>query len=151
MLLIAAGLLAGWSSASQWSAALLGALLLARHQDRLLLAPLYGAGLLLVVELAQRSMELRGHDRLGPGVTTSRLAAILVAAALGLCAAVLAVLAVLAALAVTVAAPRSVALTALATIAALSAFAAIAMLARRADPQRPRARHQPTRTDGGAE
>lgn len=145
MLLIAAGLLAGWSSASQWSAALLGALLLARHQDRLLLAPLYGAGLLLVVELAQRSMELRGHDRLGPGVTTSRLAAILVAAALGLCAAALA------ALAVTVAAPRSVALTALATIAALSAFAAIAMLARRADPQRPKARHQPTRTDGGAE
>ncbi len=145
MLLIAAGLLAGWSSASQWSAALLGALLLARHQDRLLLAPLYGTGLLLVVELAQRSMELRGHDRLGPGVTTSRLAAILVAAALGLCAAALA------ALAVTVAAPRSVALTALATIAALSAFAAIAMLARRADPQRPKARHQPTRTDGGAE
>lgn len=118
-------------------------LLLARDQDRLLLAPLYGAGLLLVIELAQRSLELRGHERLGPGVTTSRLAAIMVAAALGLCAAALA------ALAVTLAPPRSVTLTALATIAALSAFAAIALLARRDDPQRAETRHQPTATDGG--
>jgi hypothetical protein len=143
VVLIAAGLIAGWPSASQWSAALLGALLLARNQDRLLLAPLYGAGLLLVIELAQRSLEIRGHDRLGSGVTTSRLAAILVAAALGLCAAALA------ALAVTRAPPHSVALTALATIAALSAFAAIALLAHRDDPRRRETRHQPTATDGG--
>ena len=40
--------------------AVLGAMLLLRHSDRLLLAPLYGAGLLLVAELGVRSIELRG-------------------------------------------------------------------------------------------
>jgi hypothetical protein len=97
-----------------------------------------------VVELAQRSVELRGYDRLGPGVATSRTAAILVAAAVGLCTAVLA------ALAVTGAPQRSVALTAVATIAALTAFAAIAVLTRRLDLERSGPRDHPTPPDAGA-
>lgn len=125
VLLLAAGLLAASSTPVQCSVALLGTLLLLRHDERLMLAPLYGACLLLVSELAQRSLELHGPQRIGPDVVGSRLAAVLVLAAIGACAAAAA------AIAVTIAPARSVQLTALGTIAVVGAFAAIVLLARR--------------------
>ena len=57
--------------------ALLGAMLLLRQDARLMLAPLYGAGLLLVEELAWRSIELRDIEAIGPGVITARVTAVL--------------------------------------------------------------------------
>ena len=125
ILILTLGLAADSIWAVQLSIALLGALLLLRHEDRLVLAPVYGAGVLLVGELAQRSLELRGQGRLGPGVIASRLAACLVLAGLGACGAAVA------AIAVTIAPARTVAFTAVGTIAALVAFGAIVVLARR--------------------
>ena len=125
MLILAIGLAAGSSSAVQASVALLGVVFLLNQQERLLLAPLYGACLLLVSELAQRSFELGRQDRIGPGVIGPRLAAILLAAALGACAAAVV------AIAVTIAPPRSVAFTAAGTVALLAGLAAIVALARR--------------------
>jgi len=64
----------------------LGALLLLRPDARLLVAPVYGAGLLLVAELGSRSIELRGVAGVGRGAQTARVAAIALVAALGACA-----------------------------------------------------------------
>ncbi len=122
--ILAIGLLAGSSGAIQCSLAVGAALLLLRHDGRLLLAPLYGACLLTAGELAQRSVELRGQQRIGRGAVAPRLIAVVVLAALGGCAGALA------AIAVTIAPGRSVALTAAATIAALAALATIVLLAR---------------------
>jgi hypothetical protein len=123
--ILTGGLALGSSSAVQWSLALLGAMLLFRHQDRLVLAPLYGACLLMVGELGQRSLELRGPALIGPGVIASRLAVLVVLAALGACSGAVV------AMAVTIAPGPSVGLTAVGTVAALAAFAAIVALARR--------------------
>ena len=103
--------------------------LLLRHQDRLVLAPLYGARLLALGELGQRSLELRGLERVGSGVVRARLAAVLALAGLGACGAAVA------AIAVTIAPGRSVGLTALGTVAVLGSCATIVMLARRRHPQ----------------
>lgn len=123
VVILTAGLVLGSSSAVQVSVAALAALLL-RHDEQLVLAPLYGGCLLLVGELAQRSLELRGVERIGPGVIGARLATVLVFAALGACGAAMA------AIAVTIAPARSVGFTALGTLAILAAFAAIVLLAR---------------------
>ena len=72
-----------------------------------MLAPLYGAGLLLVEELAWRSIELRDIEAIGPGVITARVTAVLAVAAVGACAAAGA------AIAVTLAPGRSVVFTAI--------------------------------------
>ena len=103
--ILALGLLAGSSGAIQCSLAVGAALLLLRHDDRLLLAPLYGAWLLTAGELAQRSVELRGRQRIERGAVGPRLIAVVVLAALGGCAGALA------AIAVTIAPGRSVALS----------------------------------------
>jgi hypothetical protein len=124
-LILVVGLVAESYAAVQVSIALLGALFLLRYQERLLLAPLYGACLLLLSELSQRSFELRRQDRIGPGVIGSRLAASLLATALGACAAVVV------ALAVTIAPARSVAFTAAGVLALLAGLAGIVALARR--------------------
>jgi hypothetical protein len=105
--------------------ALLGAIFLLRHDTRLLLAPVYGAGLLLVDDFAIRTMELSGVGRIAPELIAARVGAILAMAALGAC------LAALAALAVTGAPGRALWFTAVAAVAAVAAIAAIVRLARR--------------------
>ena len=126
--LLSAALLLASASGVEVSLLLLAVLLLLRHDDRLLLAPVYGACLLIVGELAQRSIELRGQAWIGPRVIGSRLLTVLVVAALGACAGGLA------AIAVTIAPARSVAFTAVGTVAILGAMTAIALLARRRAP-----------------
>lgn len=123
MLLV--GILFAVPGAVQCSLALLGVLLLLRHQDRLLLAPLYGACLLVAGELAQLSLELRGRRRIGRGVLGLRLAGVLSLAALGACAAALG------AIAVTIAPGRSVAFTAVGALAVLAVVGVILLISRR--------------------
>lgn len=128
LVILTAALVVASPGTVQVSVALLAAMLLLRREDRLVLAPLYGASLLLLGELAQRSIELRGTKRIGSGVIGARLAAILVLAGLGACGTAVA------AIAVTIAPPRSVGFTAVGTIAVLAAFATIVVLARRQHP-----------------
>jgi hypothetical protein len=125
MLILGIGLLLASSSTVLASLALLGALLLARHSDRLALAPMYGAGLLIVGELAQRSIELRGVGAIANGVISSRPAAVGLLAALGFCAAAAA------AVAVTAAPGGSVALTAAGALATVVACAVCVLFAKR--------------------
>lgn len=127
-LLLVIGLLVGASTPVHAAVALLATLLLLRQETRLLLAPLYGGGLLVAEELAVRSIELTGVEHLGAGVVSARLAATLSVATLGGCAAVLA------ALAVTVAPGRSVLFTAVGVIAVLAMFGAITRVARGRHP-----------------
>ena len=110
--------------------AVLGVTLLLRDDARLVLAPLYGAGLLLAAELGTRSIELAGVARVGTGVIGPRLGATVALAAVGACAAALV------ALAVTAAPGRSLALTAVGAIAAMATCGAVARIARRRDPPR---------------
>lgn len=105
--------------------AVLGALLLLRHDDRLLLAPLYAAGLLLVAELGARSIELSGVSRVDARAIATRLGALTAVAALGACAAVCA------AIAVTAGPGRSLVLTAAGALAVGAVCAALALVARR--------------------
>jgi hypothetical protein len=123
-LLLAAGMLAGSPSPVHAAVALLGAMFLARHGMRLLLAPPYGAGLLVMEDLAIQMIELRGVERIAADAVGARSAAAVTAAAAGAC------VSTGAALAVSVAPGRSVALTALGGVAAVVAFAGIAYLAR---------------------
>jgi len=124
MTILTTGVVVASSATVQSALALLAAVLLLRHHDRLLLAPLYGACVLLVGELAQRSLELRGSERLGPGVIGSRVGAVLLLAALGAGAGALA------AIAVTIAPARSVGITAVGTAAVVGSFALIVAIAR---------------------
>jgi len=123
MLAVSLGL--GSSTALQVSVAVLGVVLLLRRDDRLMLAPLYGAALLVLSELAWTCHELRTLQLVGQGAVRARLLTILLFAALGACAAGVA------AIAVTGAPARSVAITALGTVAVAAAFAGIVLTARR--------------------
>lgn len=105
--------------------ALLGAIFLLRRDTRMLLAPAYGAGLLLMDDFAIRAMELRGVGRIAPDLVGARAAAALSVAALG------GFVSAVAALAVTAAPTESFGLTALGAVAAVLAVATIARLARR--------------------
>ncbi len=105
--------------------AVLGAMLLLRHSDRLLLAPLYGAGLLLVAELGARTIELRGVSLVGPRSIGTRLGAVVSVAAVGVCGAAVV------AIAVTGAPGRSLVLTAAGAIAVGAVCGALALAARR--------------------
>lgn len=107
--------------------ALLGVTLLARADARLLLAPVYGAGLLLVAELGTRSIELADVGSVGPSVISARVGATVAVAAVGACGAAGAALAV-------TAAPGRLALTAVGAAAAVAVCGAIALLARRRYP-----------------
>lgn len=133
---LAIALALGAPSGVQAALVPLAALLLLRHDERLLLAPLYGACLLLVGELGQRSIELRRQAWIGPGVIASRLLTVLVVTAVGGCAAALA------AIAVTFAPARSVIFTAVGAIAVVAAVGLITWFAR------PHARGD--RSSGGA-
>jgi hypothetical protein len=124
-LLVALGPWARSTTPVHAGVALLGAALLLRHDARLALAPLYGAGLLMVSELGTRAIELREVRAVGPRVVSTRAATALAMAALGACGAAAA------AVAVTVAAGRSVWFTAIGAIAAVGMFVAISLIARR--------------------
>ena len=119
------GLLVGSTAAVHTAVAVLGVIFLVRHDTRLLLAPVYGAGLLLMEDLAVQTIELRGAATVALDVIGARTAAVLAVATIGACASAAA------ALAVTAAPGRSVGLTALGALAAVAAVAAIARLARR--------------------
>lgn len=116
---------AGSESAVQVSIALLALLILMRHGDRLALAPVYAGGLLIVSELAQQAIELRGVRSVAAWVVGARVARALAVAAFG------AAVGAAATLAVRVAPGRSVAFTALGAAALLMALGAITWLARR--------------------
>jgi hypothetical protein len=124
-LFLAVGVASGSSTSAHAAIALLGTIFLLRHDNRLLLAPVYGAGLLLIDDLAAQTIELSGVSRMGRAVIGARTGAAFVVAAIGACASAAA------ALAVSAAPGRSVTLTALGALAAVAAFAAIARLARR--------------------
>lgn len=124
-LLVAAGMAAESPAPVHAAVAVLGTIFLLRQDARLLLAPLYGAGLLLIDDLAIRSMELSGVGEIAAGVIVARVGATLAVAAIGAC------LSAVAALAVTAAVPRSLVLTALGALATVLAFVAIVLLVRR--------------------
>lgn len=124
-LFLAAGVIGGSFTAVHAAIALLGTIFLLRHDTRLLLAPAYGAGLLLIDDLAAQTIELRGVSRIAPELLGARTGAVLVVAAIGACASGAA------ALAVTAAPGRSVTMTALGSLAVAAAFAAIVRPVRR--------------------
>jgi hypothetical protein len=125
VLLVALALAVGSAAPIPWSLALLAVVFLLDGGDSLVLAPIYGTGLLVVGEIAQCSIDLRGVGWLTPGWVASRLAAILAIAALGACAGAVA------AAAATIAAARSVVLTAAGAVAGVMVLGTIAVLARR--------------------
>lgn len=123
--LLAIGLAGGWETPLHASLALLGLALLARANERLALAPIYGAALLAVSELARTCGELRPIGWVSPAAVRTRLLTVAASAGFGGCAAAVV------ALAVTGAPARSVAVSTAATIAAAAAFAAVVASARR--------------------
>jgi len=122
---LAIGMLVGSPAVVHVSVAVLGALFLLRHDTRLLLAPVYGAGLLLMEDLAIQTVELREVGSVALGVIGARTAAVLAVATIGACAAAAA------AFAVTAGPGRSIGITALGAVAAVAAVAAVTWLARR--------------------
>ena len=117
-------LVSGWSPGLLTAVALLAAEFLLRHGDSLALAPLFGGGLLLVSELAQQSIELRGVRRLEDGVVTSRVAHVLAIAALGAAAGAVATIGI------RYAPSHSVGVIAVGAVAVVGAVAAVSWLAR---------------------
>lgn len=114
-----AAMLAGSPAAVHAAVVLLGTIFLLRQDARLLLAPVYGAGLLLVCELATQAIELSEVSRVAPEVIGARTGAALVAATIGAC------VSAVAALAETAAPGRSVAVTALGAVTVVVAVAVI--------------------------
>ena len=123
-LLLAVGMAAESPAPVHVAAAVLGVTFLARHDARLLLAPPYGAGLLLMDDLAIRTMELSGVGQIAPEAIAARVGATIAVAAIGAC------LSAVAALAVAAGPPRTVALTAVGALATVAAFVAIVLLVR---------------------
>lgn len=128
LVLLVVSLASGWDAALYASLGVLGLMPLAGADDRLILAPLYGAGLLAVTELARTVHELRRLGGVGPGVIAARLTIGAASAGLGGCAAALV------AVGVTVGPPRSVSLSVAATLAVGVAYGAIVAMARRTEP-----------------
>jgi hypothetical protein len=126
--LLAVSLASAWEPMLHMSLAVLGLILLARADGRLILAPLYGAGLLAVSEVARTCQELRRVQYVGPAVIAARLTTAAASAGLGGCAAALV------AVSVTAAPARSVSLSVAATVAVGVAYAGIVTIARRGQP-----------------
>lgn len=120
------GVVAAWSPAVVAALALLAAAFLLRHGDSLVLAPLFGAGLLLVGELAQQSVELWGVSLIERDLVATRAAHVLGIAALGAAAGAAATIAV------RFAPSHAVGVTAIGAVAVVGAVAAVAWLARHA-------------------
>jgi hypothetical protein len=118
------GLVAGWSSAVLAALALLATAFLLRHGDSLAVAPLFAGGLLLVSELAQQSVALRGVVGIERGVVTSRVAHVLGIAALGAAAGAAATIGV------RFAPSHAVGVTAIGAAAVVAVVAAVSWLAR---------------------
>jgi hypothetical protein len=104
------------------SLAVLGLLILARADDRLVLAPVYGASLLAVSELARICHELSGVDHVEPHALRARLLTVAVAAGLGACAASLV------SVAVSSGPRRSVVTSVAATVAVAAVYGGIVVL-----------------------
>jgi hypothetical protein len=119
------GMLAGSPAAVHAAVVLLGTIFLLRQDTRLLLAPLYGAGLLLVSDLATQTIELSAVSQVTPEVIGARTGAALATATIGAC------VSAVAALAETAAPGRSVGVTALGALAVVGALAMIVWFARR--------------------
>lgn len=124
-LFLAVGLVGGSVTAVHAAIALVGTIFLLRQDARLLLAPAYGAGLLLIEDLAAQSIELSSVSQIAAAVIGARTGGALAVAAIAACTSAAA------ALAVTAAPGRSVTVTALGALAAVAAFAAIVWSARR--------------------
>jgi uncharacterized membrane protein YadS len=122
--LLVVGIAGGSPGLVHVAVALLGAIFLLRQHTRLLVAPLYGAGLLLIEDLAIQAIDLREVSWIAAETIGVRTTATLLVAAGGACGAAAV------AAAVTVAPGRSVGLTALAAVVAVLAFAAIVRFAR---------------------
>jgi hypothetical protein len=118
-LCLGVGVVAGSFTAVHAAIALLGAIFLLRQDTRLLLAPPYGAGLLLIDDLAAQAIGLRGLSLVDVAMVGARTTAVLAAAVIGAAASAAA------AIAVSAAPGHSVVLTALGALAAVAAFAAI--------------------------
>jgi hypothetical protein len=110
--LLATSLAGGWDAPLHVSVAILGLILLARADQRLTLAPIYGAALLTVSELARTCHELGPLDSVTPAAIRARLLTVAASAGLGACAA-------------------AVAISAAATLAVAVMYAGIVALARR--------------------
>ena len=147
-LFLAVGVVGGSVTAVHTAIALLGTMFLLRHDTRLLLAPAYGAGLLLIDDLAAQTIELSGVSQIALAVIGTRTGAALAVAAIGACASAAA------ALALTAAPGRSVTVTALGALAAVAAFAAIVRPARRrygaSDDGEPPGTAAPSAPSGGS-
>jgi hypothetical protein len=109
--LVAVGSVVRSPAPAHLAVAVLGAMLLLRQDSQVLLAPLYGAGLLLAEELTWRSIELAGVEAIGRGAIGARAAGVVALVGVGGCAAAGV------AIAVTAAPGRSVALTAVGAVA----------------------------------
>jgi hypothetical protein len=123
--LLATSLAGGWDAPLHVSVAILGLILLARADQRLTLAPIYGAALLTVSELARTCHELGPLDSVTPAAIRARLLTVAASAGLGACAAAVVALAAAGRPA------RSVAISAAATLAVAVMYAGIVALARR--------------------
>jgi hypothetical protein len=128
VVLLALSLASDLEAALHASLAVLALLLLARANERLILAPLYGAALLAVSELARTSRELRYLQWVDPAVIAARVATAVASASLGGCAAALVAVAAAGGLA------RSVGLSVGAILAVGLAYAGIVAAARRGQP-----------------
>lgn len=122
---LAVGIAVGSLAAAHVAVAVLGGIFLLRHDTRLLLAPVYGAGLLLMEDLAIQAIERRGGGTVALEAIGARTASVFAIATIGACASACA------ALAVRAAPGRSVGITAIGALATVAALAAITWLARR--------------------
>jgi hypothetical protein len=123
--LLVVGLGVGVDAPVLAAVAVLGALLLLRRDARLVVAPLYGAGLVMLLELVRTCRELGHIELVADGTVRARLTTVLAVAGVGAGAAGVT------ALAVTGAPDRSVIATAAGTLAVILMFAGIVRLARR--------------------
>lgn len=131
VVILSGGLLFARPAAVPGSLAVLTFVFLARSGDRLVMAVPYGAALVIVAELAHRSLELRTAQVIQRGAIARRLASTTLLVGMGACAAALV------AMAATLAPARSVAITGAGAAAAGIAIAATAAIARRRRTGRP--------------
>jgi hypothetical protein len=128
--LLSLALLAGRSWPVCVVVVLLGTIYVVPEGDRAIPAPIYGAALLLIAELAYWSLDERAPGRIEPGTATPRLLGILAVAATGVAAATLVLLASESEVA------RSPARTAAGVAAILACVAVLGTLARSFNPRR---------------
>jgi hypothetical protein len=122
--LVSLALATGRSAAIPFALLLLAATYAIPNGDRTVAAPIYGAGLLLIAELAYWSLDERVRQRMSPGIVKPRLLAILIVTLAAIPAGALVLLAAEADL------PRSPGLTAAGALAVVTCIGLLAALAR---------------------